>query len=118
MITRDLTPYTLPTGETVMVDETAAKGAKSIDYTLRDGTVVAATRADRATLVACYQSSVKVAQVADEVLSVLLHAKYGKRAGDMRYRPAETVEIAQAMRDYLEASEARQTAWLAYVRTP
>jgi len=60
-----------------------------------------------------YQATIKSAQQADDALSALLRAKYGKRAGDMRYRPAETVEIAQAMRAYLEASEARQTAWLA-----
>jgi hypothetical protein len=65
------------------------------------------------TAVTTYQQTLKAAQEADTHLSTLLQAKYGKRAGDMRYRPAETVEIAQAMRAYLEASEARQTAWLA-----
>lgn len=60
-----------------------------------------------------YQAAIKTAQAADDRLSALLRAKYGKRAGDMRYRKAETVEIAKAMREYLQASEARQAAWLA-----
>ncbi len=64
-------------------------------------------------LVHAYQTAINDAQAADEALSALLTAKYGKRAGDMRYKPAETVEIAQAMHAYLEASEARQKAWLA-----
>ena len=50
-------------------------------------------------------------------LSTLLKARYGKRAGDMRYRPAETREIAEAMRAKLDASEATQIAWLATMRT-
>lgn len=60
-----------------------------------------------------YQNAVMAAQTACDALSALLTARYGKRAGDMRYRKPETVEIANAMRVYLEASERRQTAWLA-----
>jgi hypothetical protein len=70
----------------------------------------------KAERIAEYQAAIKAAQIADDQLSALLQAKYGKRAGDMRYRPAETVEIANAMRAFLEASERRQTAWLAYQR--
>jgi hypothetical protein len=66
-------------------------------------------------LIEAYQATSKTAQAACTHLSTLLKAKYGKRAGDMRYQPAETVEIGEAMRAYLEASEARQTAWLAYL---
>lgn len=55
-------------------------------------------------------------QRADDLLSALLTAKYGKRAGDMRYRPAETMEIADAMRIKLAASAAQQTAWLATMK--
>jgi hypothetical protein len=66
--------------------------------------------------VAAYQAANRAAQAACNNLSALLRAKYGKRAGDMRYRKPETVEIAEAMRAYLEASEARQAAWLATSR--
>jgi hypothetical protein len=70
----------------------------------------------KASRIAAYQAANKAAQLADDKLSALLKAKYGKRAGDMRYRPAETVEIAEAMKTYLQASERRQNAWLAYQR--
>lgn len=60
-----------------------------------------------------YQRAIKTHQIADDKLSALLTAKYGKRAGDMRYRPAETVAIADAMKEKLQASEEQQTAWLA-----
>lgn len=66
--------------------------------------------------VTAYQAAIKAHQITDDTLSALLTAKYGKRAGDMRYRPAETMEIAQAMRAKLDASEAQQTLWLAYQR--
>lgn len=68
---------------------------------------------DRQLAIATYQAANRAAQTADDRLSALLQAKYGTRAGDMRYRRAETVEIAEAMRAYLEASEARQNAWMA-----
>lgn len=71
------------------------------------------TREDR---IRAYQDANKVAQSACDALSALLTAKYGKRAGDMRYRKPETVEIAQAMRAKLEADERKQTAWLATMR--
>ena len=71
---------------------------------------------ERQTTTRRYQEAVRAAQAADDRLSALLHVKYGKRAGDMRYRPAETVEIGLAMMAYLEASDARQTAWLATSR--
>ena len=62
-----------------------------------------------------YQETIKQHQTADDRLSALLEARYGKkRMGDMRYRPAETVEILEAMTAKLKASEAQQTAWLAY----
>jgi len=64
-------------------------------------------------IIRAYQEAIKAHQAADDELSRLLIAKYGKRAGDMRYRPAETVEIGDAMRRKLDASEAQQTAWLA-----
>lgn len=65
-------------------------------------------------LIEAYQAAVQAHKAADVHLSALLTAKYGKRAGDMRYRKPETVEIAEAMRAKLNASEAQQTAWLAY----
>lgn len=113
---RELTTYTLPDGRLVPVDETAAKGATFIDFTLEDGTIVIASRTCRQEAIERYQASNRVAQAADDALSTLLRAKYGKRAGDMRYRPAETVEIGGAMQAYLKASEAKQMAWLAYQR--
>lgn len=64
------------------------------------------------TIIETYQAAVRAHQKADDALSALLKAKYGKRAGDMRYRASETVEIAQAMRAKLDASEAQQIAWL------
>lgn len=64
-------------------------------------------------IVKTYQAAIRAAQAADDRLSAVLRAQYGKRAGDMRYRKPETVEIADAMRAYYEASEAKQTAWLA-----
>ena len=72
----------------------------------------------REDLIKAYQAAITEHQTACSHLSALLTAKYGKRAGDMRYRSAETVEIAQAMRAKLEASERQQTAWLAYQRIP
>ncbi len=66
--------------------------------------------------IATYQAAIKTHQIACDHLSRLLKAKYGKRAGDMRYRQAETVEIADAMRAKLDASEAQQNAWLATMR--
>lgn len=69
-------------------------------------------------IIAEYQSAIRAAQEACDHLSHLLRAKYGKRAGDMRYRPAETIDIADAMRAYLHASDARQTAWLATMKPP
>lgn len=65
------------------------------------------------TAIAAYQAAIKAHEATDTHLSALLTAKYGKRAGDMRYRAPETVEIANAMRANLAASEAQQTAWLA-----
>lgn len=65
-----------------------------------------------------YQSAIRANHLADSILSALLKAKYGKRAGDMRYRVAETVEIANAMRAKLEASAAQQTLWLATMQLP
>ena len=73
---------------------------------------------NRNEIIGTYQSAIRANQLADSILSALLKAKYGKRAGDMRYRPAETVEIANAMRAKLEASEAQQTAWLATMQLP
>lgn len=67
----------------------------------------------RADVINRYRDARRVQQTACDHLSALLHAKYGKRAGDMRYRPAETREIGEAMTAYLQASEATQTAWLA-----
>lgn len=64
-------------------------------------------------IVARYQAAIRANQAACDHLSRLLRAKYGKRAGTMRYKPAETVEIAEAMRAKLEASSAQQAAWLA-----
>jgi len=65
-----------------------------------------------------YQAAIKAAQVADDRLSALLQAKYGDRAGDMRYRylPTESTEIDQAKQVYLDASQARHIAWLALVK--
>lgn len=68
----------------------------------------------KADAIYAYQAAIKIHQQADVHLTALLKAKYGKRAGDMRYRPAETVEIADAMLAKLAASERQQTAWLAY----
>lgn len=62
--------------------------------------------------IARYQAAIKAHDAADAALSALLHARYGKRAGDMRYRKPETVEIADAMRAKLAAGEAQQKAWL------
>lgn len=62
--------------------------------------------------IARYQAAIKAHQAADDALSTLLRARYGKRAGDMRYRKPETMEIAEAMRAKLEAGEAQQIAWL------
>jgi len=39
----EMTPYRLPSGEVVMVDATAAKGAATIGFTLKGGEVVEAT---------------------------------------------------------------------------
>lgn len=66
--------------------------------------------------IARYQRAIKTHQIADDKLSALLTAKYGKWAGDMRYRPAETVAIADAMKEKLQASEEQQTAWLATMK--
>jgi len=63
--------------------------------------------------VTTYQAAIKAHNAADDYLSKLLTAKYGKRAGDMRYRKPETREIAEAMAAKLAAGEAQQTAWLA-----
>ena len=63
-------------------------------------------------LIEAYQAAIRAHQAADDHLSQLLQARYGKRAGDMRYRPAETVEIADAMRAKLDAGERQQQAWL------
>jgi len=64
-----------------------------------------------------YQTATKAAQEADDRLSTLLQAKYGDRAGDMRYRypPTESTEIDQAKQVYLDASQTRHIAWLALV---
>src|SRR6185312_11551363 len=64
-------------------------------------------RPEYARLVNVYQEAIRAHQAADEALSTLLRARYGKRAGDMRYRPAETPEIADAMRVKLAAGEAQ-----------
>jgi len=40
------TDYVLPDGRTVPVDATAAKGLSVIDFTLKDGRIVNAVRAD------------------------------------------------------------------------
>ena len=65
-------------------------------------------------LIQTYQSAIRANHSADEHLAALLVAQYGKkRAGDMRYRAPETVEIGLAMRAKLEASEQQRTAWLA-----
>ena len=75
-----------------------------------------AAKASRDVKILAYQLAIREHQAADDRLSELLHAKYGKRAGDMRYKPAETVEIAEAMRAKLEAGERQQTTWLATMR--
>ena len=65
------------------------------------------------TVIRRYQDARRAQQDACDRLSALLRATYGKQAGDMRYRPAETREIGDAHTAYLQASEATQTAWLA-----
>lgn len=72
-----------------------------------------ASNASHDVKVLAYQLAIEAHMAADDHLRTLLQAKYGKRAGDMRYRPAETVEIADAMRAKLDASEMQQTTWLA-----
>jgi hypothetical protein len=62
-----------------------------------------------------YQEAIKVAQAECTALSVLLIEKYGKRAGDMRYKPAETPEIAEAMRALLAANAVAHAAWCTYL---
>lgn len=64
-----------------------------------------------------YRNANHVAQAADDHLSTLLHKAYGRAAGDMRYRAAQTPEIAEAMRAYQLASEARYSAWLLTLET-
>lgn len=65
-----------------------------------------------------YHAAYCAAKDADDRLSTLLRAKYGKRAGDMRYRPAETEPIACAMRAFVAASDAQHAAWLALESEP
>lgn len=69
-------------------------------------------------LIEAYQAATKVAMATDECLSLLLIVKYGKRAGDMRYRAPETTEIADAMQTKLHADAAQQAAWKAYQEMP
>jgi len=71
--------------------------------------------AEKGKLIQAYQDAILANKAACDKLSQLLKAKYGKWAGDMRYRPAETVEIAEAMKAHLTTSEQRQVAWLAYM---
>lgn len=73
---------------------------------------------NRNDIIATYQAAIKANREADQILSSLLKSKYGKMAGDMRYRRAETVEIADATKAKLEASEAQQTAWMATMQAP
>lgn len=69
---------------------------------------------ERSHVVQAYQVAIRLHQIADDRLSLLLVSRYGKRAGDMRYRPAETPAIADAMRAKVQAAEIQYAAWSAY----
>lgn len=65
-----------------------------------------------------YMIATRLQMEADQHLSHLLSDKYGKRAGDMRYAPAETSEIAAAMDRYKELGQMTHAAWLDTLVTP
>ena len=73
---------------------------------------------EREALLATWKAARKVAQDADAALSLILVESYGvKRAGDMRYRPAETNEIEQAMQAKVDADALAYRAGLAFAKS-
>ena len=99
---RRMVPYALSDGSTVLVDASAAKGASVIDYTLKGGRIVQATKVSlqeaQDDAYSIPQAHIEAAQQLSQAISAVLathcpvcHTAYTPRTAAATYAPTQKV---------------------------